>query len=616
MKHVHAMPFGASLLDGGGVRFRYWAPGLARVELDRGDKGAVPMARDAEGWHQVEIAGARAGERYRLRLPDGLHAPDPASRRNPDDVHGASEVVDPAAYEWRDDTWRGRPWAEAVIYELHVGAFTPEGTFAAARRRLPELAALGFTVIELMPVADFPGQRGWGYDGVLLYAPDAAYGTPDELKALVDAAHALGLMVLLDVVYNHFGPEGNYLHAGSPAFFNPAHQTPWGAAINYDGKHARTVRDFFVHNALYWVEEFRFDGLRMDAVHAIRDDSKPDIVEEICAALRTGPGRKRAIHIVLENEANGAHYLERDAHGVPLAATAQWNDDLHHAAHVLATGERDGYYADYADDPVASFGRALAEGFVFQGQPSPFRDGERRGEPSAHLPLAAFVSFLQTHDQVGNRAFGDRISALADPVLLRAAHACLLLSPHVPMLFMGEEYAASTPFLYFCDFGPELAAAVSEGRRAEFGRFAAFADEAARARIPDPNAASTFAASRLKWEERASGAHAGVLAHIRELLALRHRVLVPRLGGQRSGGRFRREGEALHVEWTVGGATPGTIARLHLLAHFGPRPAEGIAPLAGDLLYALNIDAGPGQGATLRLATGAVYVTLEENPLA
>ena len=608
------MPFGAQLLDSGGVLFRYWAPGLDRIELEREAAGtALAMQARDDGWHELEVPEAAAGDRYGFKLPDGLRVPDPASRRNPDDVHGASEVVDPHAYRWNDAEWRGRPWHEAVIYELHIGTFTPEGTFGAAKERLAEVAALGFTVIEIMPVADFPGQRGWGYDGVLLFAPDAAYGTPDELKALVDAAHALELTVLLDVVYNHFGPEGNYLHAGSPAFFNPAHQTPWGAAINYDGERSRTVRDFFVHNALYWVEEFRFDGLRMDAVHAIRDDTDIDIVQEICEALRDGPGREREIHIVLENDANGSHYLLRDEANAPRIATAQWNDDLHHAAHVLVTGERDGYYADYADDAVDSFGVALAQGFVYQGQPSPFRNGEHRGEPSAHLPLAAFVSFLQTHDQVGNRAFGDRISSLADPVLLRGAYACLLLSPHAPMLFMGEEYGASTPFLYFCDFGPELAAAVSEGRRAEFGGFAAFKDEAARASIPDPNAESTFVASKLRWDERADGAHAELLAHVRDLLTLRRERLMPRLAAHRTGGTHWRDGEALRVRWEVGGAAPERFAQLNLVANFGTAPIDAL-PLAGDLLYTSNTDhdAGP----TWRLAPGAVCLTLEENPLA
>ena len=614
MKHAHTMPFGAQLLDSGGVLFRYWAPGLDRIELEREAAGtALAMQARDDGWHELEVPEAAAGDRYGFKLPDGLRVPDPASRRNPDDVHGASEVVDPHAYRWNDAEWRGRPWHEAVIYELHIGTFTPEGTFGAAQERLAEVAALGFTVIEIMPVADFPGQRGWGYDGVLLFAPDAAYGTPDELKALVDAAHALELTVLLDVVYNHFGPEGNYLHAGSPAFFNPAHQTPWGAAINYDGDDSSIVRDFFVHNALYWVEEFRFDGLRMDAVHAIRDDTDIDIVQEICEALRDGPGREREIHIVLENDANGSHYLLRDEANAPRIATAQWNDDLHHAAHVLVTGERDGYYADYADDAVDSFGVALAQGFVYQGQPSPFRNGEHRGEPSAHLPLAAFVSFLQTHDQVGNRAFGDRISSLADPVLLRGAYACLLLSPHAPMLFMGEEYGASTPFLYFCDFGPELAAAVSEGRRAEFGGFAAFKDEAPRASIPDPNAESTFVASKLRWEERADGAHAELLAHVRDLLTLRRERLMPRLAAHRTGGTHWRDGEALRVRWEVGGAAPERFAQLNLVANFGTAPIDAL-PLAGDLLYTSNTDhdAGP----TWRLAPGAVCLTLEENPLA
>jgi maltooligosyltrehalose trehalohydrolase len=631
MKNLYSMPFGATVLpEDGGVLFQLWAPGIEQVELDLADSGAARrpqtaallMARDAEGWHRLAVSGARAGDRYSFRLPNDLRVPDPASRRNPEDVHLASEVVDPRAYHWGDDAWVGRPWSEAVIYELHVGTFTPEGTFAAAQRRLPELAALGFTVVELLPVADFPGKRGWGYDGVLLFAPDSVYGTPDELKALVDAAHGLGLMVLMDVVYNHFGPEGNYLHAGTPEFFNPAHQTPWGSAINYDGAHSRVVRDFFVHNALYWVEEFHCDGLRMDAVHAIRDDSKPDIIESICAALRDGPGRERHVHVVLENDANGSHYLERDpATQAPLTATAQWNDDLHHAAHVLVTGETDGYYADYADDAVLQFGRALAQGFVYQGQPSPFRDGEPRGEPSAQLPLAAFVSFLQTHDQVGNRAFGDRISALADPVLLRAAYACLLLSPHAPMLFMGEEYGASTPFLYFCDFGPELASAVTAGRRSEFGGFAAFSDPAMLERIPDPNAESTFMASKLKWEEREQGVHAQWLSHIRELLAVRHRSVVPRLAGQRSGGRYWRDGEALRVEWTIGGATASAAhARLQLVAHFGKTPVEGIAPLGGESLHSFGIELQPatagGSTPTWRLLPGAVHIAIEENQIA
>lgn len=613
MTHAHPMPFGASLVaGGGGVRFALWAPGVRHVVLEHGLEAAPashPMAPESGGWHRLVLASARAGDRYRFRLPDGLRVPDPASRCNPDDVHGASQVTDPHAYAWRHDAWRGRPWEEAVIYELHVGAFTTEGTFDAARRRLRTLADLGITAVELMPVADFPGCRNWGYDGVLPFAPDASYGTPDELKALVDEAHGLGMMVLLDVVYNHFGPEGNYLHAWCPQFFNPAHQTPWGAAINFDGDDARTVRDFFVHNALYWVEEFRFDGLRLDAVHAIRDDSTKPIVREICEALHAGPGRTRHVHVVLENDANQASLLERDAHGAPRAATAQWNDDLHHAVHVLATGETDGYYADYADGPVAQFGLALAQGFIYQGQPSAFRGGAPRGQPGTHLPLPAFVSFLQTHDQVGNRAFGERLHAIGDASLLRAACACVLLSPHVPMLFMGEEFAATTPFLYFCDFGPELADAVSRGRREEFGRFAAFADEAARARIPDPNAPDTFLASKLRWDACDDPLHDAWRAQVRGWLALRRRRLVPLLAGQQGAGRLLDcDGATLRVEWTLGHAGDAGRARLQLLAHFGDGPVEGIAPPPGEVLHAEATQAQ--DDGLLRLARGAVYLSL------
>ena len=352
------------------------------------------MQRGTDGWHEATLQEAGAGTRYRFRIHDGtddegLLVPDPVSRFNPDDVHGESEVIDPEAFAWRDDAWRGRPWHEAVVYELHVGTFTPEGSYAAAKSRLQELAALGITAIELMPLADFPGTRGWGYDGVLPFAPDASYGRPSELKELVDEAHALGLMVLLDVVYNHFGPDGNYLHAYCPPFFNEAKHTPWGAAINFDGVGHRSVRDFFVHNALYWVEEYRFDGLRLDAVHAIHDYSPLHIACEIGQALRQGPGRERHVHLVLETDRNEAHKLSRTDEGRPTCADAQWNDDLHHCVHVLLTGETDGYYAAFADAPVERLARSLAEGFVFQGEGVLGQAGGRpvpRGEPSGHLP--------------------------------------------------------------------------------------------------------------------------------------------------------------------------------------------------------------------------------------
>jgi len=599
------MPFGCAL-EPGGARFRLWAPSCASVQLELtlpGDARATRQAmRCADGWHETDVPQACAGASYRFvvqtRDAQELAVPDPASRSNPQGVHGASMIVDPNAYHWQSLEWRGQSWPDAVLYELHVGTFTQEGTFAAARARLPHLRDLGVTALQIMPLAAFPGQRNWGYDGVLQFAPASCYGAPSDLKALIDGAHGLGMMVLLDVVYNHFGPEGNYLHAYCPEFFNPAHRTPWGAAINFDGAGSRTVRDFFVHNALYWIEEFRFDGLRLDAIHAMCDSSRPDIVAEIAAAIRAGPGLARQVHMVLENHANQAHYLDRDKDGEPLAATAQWDDDLHHVLHVLISGEADGYYADYAAQPLQVLGRSLAEGFAYQGEYSKFCDGER-GEPSAHLPPAAFVAFLQNHDMIGNRAFGDRIHAFADPRLIPAAYACLLLSPQVPMLFMGEEFAASTPFQYFCDFGPELAQSVANGRRQEFKRFAAFADEAAVARIPDPNAESTFIGSKLRWQERLARPHRAQLDFIRELLALRRRYLAPHLSNRIGAGRFEIVDEVLCVEWRLADGRPW-----RLFVHFGAHAAYAVLPTSGTTVFSMGSVAAATPQA--RLEPGAV----------
>ena len=599
----HRMPFGATLRDDGRTDFRLWAPAAHAVALVLGDDRRVPMQAGPQGWHEALGVDAPPGTRYRYDVGNGLLVPDPASRHNPEDVHGPSVVVDPRVYRWRDAGWRGRPWHEAVVYELHVGSFTHEGTFKAAAVKLPELAQLGITAIELMPVADFPGQRGWGYDGVLPFAPDASYGTPDALKAFVDAAHSLGLMVLLDVVYNHFGPEGNYLHAYCPTFFNEAKHTPWGAAINFDGPGSETVRDFFRHNALYWVEEFHFDGLRLDAVHAIHDSSPLHIASDIGQALRSVAGTEgvsRQVHLVLENDTNQASMLQRADDGQPLYATAQWNDDLHHAAHVLLTGETDSYYGDYADGPIGRFARALAQGFVYQGQPSAHRGHVPHGEPSGHLPPSAFVSFVQNHDQIGNRALGERLSNLAQPDRLDAVYACLLLSPHVPMLFMGEEFAASTPFLYFCDFGPELAQAVSDGRRNEFARFAAFADPSARARIPDPNEETTFRMSKLRWAERDEGAHGARLALVRQLLTLRRELLMPRIDPRLGDGRYRFDGGLLHVDWPLADS-----ARWHLVANLTDTELEGVAPPEGRVVHRQHIDDGG------RWKPGSVLVLLQ-----
>jgi len=465
MKHRHDMPFGARY-GPGETRFRLWAPACEHVQLELGRDSPlkVAMERAGDGWHEATVRGVQRNAAYAFRVSaDQPAVPDPASRANPWDVRGPSVVVDPEAYEWRDEGWRGRPWHEAVLYEMHVGTFTREGTFSAAIARLDALRDCGITALELLPVADFAGLRGWGYDGVLPFAPESTYGTPEDLKGFVDAAHARGLMVLLDVVYNHFGPEGNFVHAYAPQFFNERHRTPWGAAINFDGDDAHTVRDFFVHNALYWIEEFRFDGLRLDAVHAIADDSAKHIVSGIAEAIAQGPGRERHVHLVLENDANSARLLG------PGQASAQWNDDMHHALHVILTGEGTGYYTDYADAPLRHLGRTLAEGFAYQGEESRHRGGERRGEPCAHLSLTAFVSFLQNHDQVGNRAMGDRLHALVPPGRLRLARAVMLLAPSVPMLFMGEEYGETAPFLYFCDFHGDLADAVGAALGRQIG---------------------------------------------------------------------------------------------------------------------------------------------------
>ncbi|MGQ9370957.1 malto-oligosyltrehalose trehalohydrolase [Azospirillum sp. A39] len=580
-RFVHSMPFGAEPLPDGTVRFRLWAPTVTTVAVAIGDADPeeIPMQPDGDGWFALTTDRAGAGSRYRFVLADGLRVPDPASRHQPDDVSGPSVVVDPGAYAWRTADWRGRPWHEAVLYELHVGTFTPEGTFRAAIGKLDRLAEAGVTAVELMPLADFAGSRNWGYDGVLPFAPDASYGTPDDLKALVEAAHERGLMIFLDVVYNHFGPEGNYLHAYADRFFTERHHTPWGAAINFDGADARPVRDFFIHNALYWLNEYRFDGLRFDAVHAIIDDSRPDILTELADTVRAAVGPDRHVHLVLENEANVARHLERDEAGGARRYDAQWNDDYHHVVHALATGESGGYYHDFAEEPIDKLQRALTEGFVFQGDPSPFHAGEGRGEPSAHLPPQAFVNFLQNHDQIGNRAFGERLSVLADPRRLRALAAVTLLAPAVPMLFMGEEWGETRPFNFFCDFEDGLAEAVREGRRREFAAFPEFADESARARIPDPNAPTTFEGSKLDWAAREREPHAGWLAFTTGLLRLRASVLMPRLKGAGDARTAWRNGAAFAVAWTLGDG-----AVLVLLANLGDASAAGVVKPEGRLL--------------------------------
>lgn len=555
-----AKTWGAEPTAEGSTRFRIWAPSTGAMMLEIEAGPPMPMQPEADGWFAAE-ARAGSGARYRFRLPDGLVVPDPASRWQAGDLHDPSIILDPRGYEWRHADWLGRPWHEAVIYELHPGVF---GGFAGIANRLPELKELGITAVELMPIADFPGRHNWGYDGVLQYAPDTAYGTPGELKALIDTAHGIGLMVFLDVVYNHFGPDGNYLHVYAKPFFDESKHTPWGAAIDFT---KGPVRGYFIENALFWLMEYRFDGLRFDAVHAIL---QPAFLDDMAAAIRARIEPGRHVHLVLEHGRNKASHLRR-------GFDAQWADDTHHCLHVMLTGEREGYYADYRD-PARLLARCLAEGFAFQGEQSGYFGGPR-GEPSGDLPTTSFVIFLQNHDQVGNRAYGERLTKLADPKALEAATALVLLAPFIPLLFLGEEWASERPFLFFTDHHAELADAVRNGRRAEFRHFAAFADEAKRAQIPDPNDPAAFRTSVPDFAAAAQTPHRERRALYRELLALRHARIVPRIPGCRSTGAQAIGQTAVRAAWRMGDG-----AQLSIATNLGAEPVP-LDPCSGALLF-------------------------------
>ncbi len=556
---------------------RLWAPSATSVALRLADGQTLPMPRQAEGWHQAEIPALQPGARYAF-LVDGQQVPDPAARSQPDGPDGWSEIVDLDAYRWQSP-WSGRPWRETVLYELHIGTFSREGTFLGAISHLDHLARLGVTMIELMPIGTFPGARNWGYDGVLPFAPDAAYGTPQDLQRLVDACHANGLSIVLDVVYNHFGPKSTYLDAYAKPFFTERHHTPWGAAINFDGEHSAPVRAYYLQNALMWLEDYRFDGLRLDAVQAIKDDSASHFLEELGTALRARI-HGRPVHLMLENDLNEARWL-----GGPHGYDAQWNDDFHHVMRVLLAHQTDGYYEDYAEDPIEQLGRALTQGFSYQGQQSKHRPGMFRGTPSGHLSPLCFVDFLQNHDQVGNAPYGQRLSHLAPPEAVRLGAAVLLLSPGIPMLFMGEEWAASTPFDFFCDYDGDLADAVRNGRRDEFKRFEAFKSEAALAKLSDPVSPATAQRSALDWTELSKPAHAETLALHAELLRLRATRLLSLLD-KIGNGRFTALGNrAITASWQSTGRT-WTIA-----ANFAPDAIPYTAP-AGEILFAIGDRSG------------------------
>jgi maltooligosyltrehalose trehalohydrolase len=565
------MPFGAAYTPTG-TRFAIWAPSVpgAAVEVDG---RLVRMERAAQGFFNGFDADAAPGARYAFRF-DGVDiaVPDPASRFNPDGVHERSEVVDASTYEWNDGEWQGRPFREAVIYELHVGTFTQEGTYAAAAERLDYLAALGVTAIELMPLAATPGRWNWGYDGVLPFAPHAPYGRPDDLKRFVDAAHARGLMILLDVVYNHFGPDGNYLGHYAQRFFTERHKTPWGNAINFDDRSSTVVRQFFVHNALYWLEEFHFDGLRLDAVHAIVDDSDPSFLRELAAAVHAMPGRER--HLVLENDRNDAALLSRDETKRPRAYTAQWNDDFHHALYVLLTSETRGHYSDY-DRPGEQLLRSLREGFVYQGERSPHR-GEPRGSPSAELPPEAFVNFLQNHDQIGNRPDAARLWRLLEPRRLFAAETLLALLPTPILLFMGDEFHAPSHFPFFCDLSGELADAVTAGRRTEFASL--WHDVVSD--VPGPATQAARDAAILDWAALGYEPHTCAHERARHCLNLRRQELAPRLPAIAKGGSLLRD-RALVARWSLADGST-----LTLRANLSDGPFSAPPPQAGRRLLA------------------------------
>lgn len=532
--------FGAEL-TAEGVSFRLWAPAARTVDLmlDR----ALPMRRLEDGWYELAVRGARAGTLYKYRIDRELEVPDPASHFQPQDVGGPSEVIDHRRYAWQAAAWHGRPWHETVFLELHVGAFTPDGSYRGVIGKLDHVAATGVTAIELMPLADFAGSRNWGYDGVLLYAPDSSYGRPDDLRALIDAAHARGLMVFLDVVYNHFGPEGNDLPRYAPQFFTAA-QTPWGSTIDYRNP---TVRAFAIENALHWLGRYRFDGLRLDAVHAITEPGEPSLLMDlsrVVGGFAVASGRH--VHLVLENNENRASLLAPQVDPPGGQFRAQWNDDYHHSWHVLLTGETTGYYSDYAQKTRARIARILSSGFDYQGEVSPHQGGRSRGEPSGALSPLAFVKFLQNHDQIGNRPLGERLDALAEPAAIAAALAVTLLSPMPPLLFMGEEWGATQPFPFFCDFQGELADAVRKGRREEFAAaYAKFGDE-----IPDPLARETFASAVLDWTAVDSAAGRARLALVRDLLAVRRREIVPYLSGI-AFDTATQDGTVLTARWSL-----------------------------------------------------------------
>jgi maltooligosyltrehalose trehalohydrolase len=555
------LPVGAEVTPEG-VHFRVWAPSRERVEVvfeEASEEWEVDfeLAPEKDGYFSGLVKGAGAGALYKYRLDGGDAFPDPASRFQPQGPHGPSQVIDPSTFQWTDEGWSGAGREGQVLYEMHVGTFTPEGTWEAAARQLPELAELGITVVEVMPVAEFPGRFGWGYDGVDLFAPYHLYGEPDGFRRFVDRAHAAGLAVILDVVYNHLGPDGNYLKQFSEDYFTDRYKNDWGQAINFDGEDAGPVREFFLANAGYWIVEFHLDGLRLDATQDVKDASRDHILAAVGRRAREAAG-KRPVYLVAENEPQETWLVRSPAEG-GYGLDALWNDDFHHSAQVALTGRNEAYYTDYKGCPQEMISLAKY-GYLYQGQRYSWQE-QRRGTSGLGLPASAFVSFLQNHDQVANSARGERCHKLSSPGRYRALTAFLLLGPETPMLFQGQEFCASSPFLYFADHNPELAAAVRQGRLEFLAQFPSIALPETQAGVPDPESPATFKRCKLDLAERER--HAPCYALHRDLL------------------RLRRE-DPVFREGTLDGAVLGPEA--FVIRFFG-----GSAEKAGDRLLLVNL---------------------------
>lgn len=564
-------PVGAEPTEGG-FHFRVWAPDHERVDLvlESGPRaGTVALRREESGYFSVHVPGVRAGDLYRFAPGGKGPFPDPASRFQPEGPHGPSAAVDASAFRWTDAEWPGASLRGEVLYEMHVGTFTPEGTWAAAARELPELASAGISCVEVLPVSEFPGRFGWGYDGVLPFAPTRLYGTPDDFRRFVDAAHSVGIGVILDVVYNHLGPDGNCLGQFAHSYFTDRYKTDWGAAINFDGPDAGPVREYFLANAGYWIEEYHLDGLRLDATQNVYDASDVHILAEIGERVRTA-ARGKATILVAENEPQHPHLVrprKRGGYGLDCL----WNDDYHHAAVVALTGRAEAYYSDYRGDPQELIS-AVKYGYLYQGQWYSWQE-RRRGRPGLDLPLSAFVTFLENHDQVANSGRGLRMHQRTSPGRYRAMSSLTLLAPGTPMLFQGQEFAASTPFLYFADHTPELAVLVENGRKEFLSQFPSLSDPAAQSGIAKPHDPETFARCKLDFSEREK--HATAYRLTKDLLTLRRSD--PAFAAQQPRG--------------VDGAVLGPQA--FVLRFFGPDGPEGDRLLIVNLGRAVDLRTCP-----------------------